>query len=61
MNFYLQEALEPLMRLLLKLQKPESTVADSFIWVESTIELLEECKNRYDMKVYFIQLKTQEY
>ncbi|XP_056000656.1 zinc finger protein 862-like [Ostrea edulis] len=41
---FLQEALEPLMRLSLKLQKTESTVADSVIWAESTIELLEEFK-----------------
>ena len=32
------------MRLSLKLQKPESTVAEGSIWVEATIELLEELK-----------------
>ncbi|VDI01683.1 Hypothetical predicted protein [Mytilus galloprovincialis] len=41
---FLKEALKPLQKLSLQLQKPESTLADSIHWVEATIELTHECK-----------------
>ena len=34
------------MKLSLKLQRTESSLADSLVWVETTIELLDEAKDK---------------
>ena len=46
-----QKVLDPLMRLSLKLQKPESNVCDSLSWAETAVEMLEAMKSRYILKI----------
>ena len=57
-QFNLQELLAPLMALSLKLQRPESSVADGQIWVETTISVIEnfcsETDTNSDEYVYYI-------
>lgn len=43
---FLKDVLDPLMRLSLKLQRPQSTVSECSVWVEATINMLEDGKTR---------------
>lgn len=45
--YNLQDALDPAMRLSLKLQRSDVTLCDSLCWIESTMEILQEKKGRY--------------
>lgn len=45
-DIFSQDALEPAMRLSLKLQKPGVTLSDSLCWVESAVELISEKKDK---------------
>ncbi|XP_060083578.1 zinc finger protein 862-like [Ylistrum balloti] len=44
---FLMELLDPLMRVSLKLQRPESSVAECYTWISSTIDLLDDYKSRF--------------